>query len=213
MTLSDQDKKAALDAYCERFGIAFWYACRIAEHKDERGLDERDAREFIRLENWLSSWQQAMEYGAKMAYERILPAEPSMQVIRLFMTLSERDDFDSPALGTSGFLRVLRAYQEFRSISKELEAPAPVTVDDQSDDLISAINASGGNGIWRSKPSRWQPIETAPKDELILLYAPADKLWTPEKLHYGHDIRVSTTRRWCWATHWMPLPAAPKVEG
>lgn len=53
----------------------------------------------------------------------------------------------------------------------------------------------------------WQPIETAPKDVQILLFSPPEKLSHDPKQEA--DIRVACTRDWCWATHWMPLPAPP----
>ena len=55
----------------------------------------------------------------------------------------------------------------------------------------------------------WRPIESAPKDVLLLLYAPPEKLYVDTHGKRG-AIRVSSTRNWTWATHWRPLPAPPE---
>ena len=72
----------------------------------------------------------------------------------------------------------------------------------------------------------WQPIETAPKDEVILLYRPdaikwakvAPGKWEPQE-HYTrpspyweiclHIGGAYESRKWP-PTHWMPLPEPPK---
>jgi hypothetical protein len=56
--------------------------------------------------------------------------------------------------------------------------------------------------------TEWKPIETAPKDTLILMFAPPEKL--SHKPEQEFEMKVSTTRNWCWATHWMPLPEPPR---
>ena len=53
----------------------------------------------------------------------------------------------------------------------------------------------------------WQPIETAPKDQVIDLWHPefghiADQWWDSKD---GFDWPVAG------ATHWMPLPAPPEA--
>jgi hypothetical protein len=63
----------------------------------------------------------------------------------------------------------------------------------------------------------WQPIETAPKDVKVLMFAPKERLYTTETIKQQpdiavDDIRVSATRHWAWATHWMPLPARPQPK-
>lgn len=62
--------------------------------------------------------------------------------------------------------------------------------------------------VCQRKVLQWQPIETAPKDVLLLLYAPARNLYRDVTGKSG-EFRVSATRNWCWASHWMPLPVAP----
>ena len=73
----------------------------------------------------------------------------------------------------------------------------------------------------------WQPIETAPKNEVILLYGEIDPHPDDEQLHSKGARRVagywdqideawsSTTSTWAgpWIkpTHWMPLPPPPDV--
>jgi len=53
----------------------------------------------------------------------------------------------------------------------------------------------------------WQPIETAPKGQEILVYSPLN----------GGFISVEDWGKYCkynspmW-THWMPLPEPPEVE-
>jgi hypothetical protein len=58
----------------------------------------------------------------------------------------------------------------------------------------------------------WQPIETAPKDVRVLLWSPVSNLFSPPIPKDAEpDIRVSSTRHWTWATHWMPLPEPPEA--
>lgn len=87
---------------------------------------------------------------------------------------------------------------------------------------------------------RWQPIETAPKDQLVMVYTPptihdypdsvnirfdhidsdiADDYWYEHGEHYEHYCCVAKPEGSTGPserapyTHWMPLPAAPKQEG
>jgi hypothetical protein len=59
----------------------------------------------------------------------------------------------------------------------------------------------------------WQPIETAPQEKLVILYAPG---WDPEvtagKYEFGEwreggygECMIARN-----PTHWMPLPEPPK---
>lgn len=65
--------------------------------------------------------------------------------------------------------------------------------------------------------SEWQPIETAPFMETVLLWAPAWRSPFPGKRNSaeGHDVYVDTcepeARGWqAWATHWRPMPKPPE---
>jgi hypothetical protein len=55
----------------------------------------------------------------------------------------------------------------------------------------------------------WQPIETAPKDERVLLFCP--ELSATNKQRIELDAAYSTKGRYAhsWATHWLPLPQPP----
>lgn len=86
----------------------------------------------------------------------------------------------------------------------------------------------------------WQSIETAPKDQLVMVYTPptihdypdsvnirfdhidsdiADDYWYEHGEHYEHyccvakpEGSIGPSARAPY-THWQPLPAAPKQEG
>jgi hypothetical protein len=49
----------------------------------------------------------------------------------------------------------------------------------------------------------WQPIETAPKFETILIWQPEYKRVT---------LSINDGFEWKHATHWMPLPAPPSHQ-
>ena len=53
----------------------------------------------------------------------------------------------------------------------------------------------------------WQPIETAPKQERVLLYSPPERL--SDRADQKPDWRVARAADFTWATHWQPLPAPP----
>ena len=62
---------------------------------------------------------------------------------------------------------------------------------------------------------QWQPIESAPKDELILV-GPTKRMGICVAMHHSRDGWVTeTTSEWMTMytpTLWMPLPAAPKAS-
>jgi hypothetical protein len=56
--------------------------------------------------------------------------------------------------------------------------------------------------------SDWQPIETAPHDEILLLYCPDRGCSTnPERFEVGYATREKSGYMSAhpWATHWMRL--------
>lgn len=64
---------------------------------------------------------------------------------------------------------------------------------------------------------QWKPIESAPKDELILV-GPTKRMGICVAMNHSQDGWVTETcNEWCsiyTPTHWMPLPAEPsKYEG
>jgi hypothetical protein len=57
----------------------------------------------------------------------------------------------------------------------------------------------------------WRPIETAPKDEMVIGYEDGMMrlvLWEGEWKCVGADVRPF----WFNPTHWMPLPTAPRKD-
>lgn len=62
-------------------------------------------------------------------------------------------------------------------------------------------------------PEGWQPIETAPVGVEVLLFCPDRGCQSnPERIELGFADDGNGSHH-SWATHWMPLPAAPKKEG
>ena len=56
--------------------------------------------------------------------------------------------------------------------------------------------------------SEWQPIETAPKDESIILVYSTEDGWA---VATWNDGNWWTDGGWShYPTHWMPLPPAPE---
>jgi rubrerythrin len=75
--------------------------------------------------------------------------------------------------------------------------------------VIFVKSSAAGEG---TTEAGWQPIETAPKNTPLLLWAPPERLWENPAGKDG-EMRVSTTRDFTWATLWQPLPAAPGADG
>lgn len=61
--------------------------------------------------------------------------------------------------------------------------------------------------------AQWRPIESAPADVPLLLYCPQRHKTNPERVEA--TVYKNTRGGSChaWATHWMPLPAAPLQPG
>ena len=58
----------------------------------------------------------------------------------------------------------------------------------------------------------WQPIETAPVNEDVLLYSPHLCASNKERIELGHAASrwgAGRMSKHAWATHWMPLPKLP----
>ena len=85
------------------------------------------------------------------------------------------------------------------------------------DELVARIAANAKRDI----PTGWQPIETAPKDDEILLYGrynsdsqgymPRPMVGRWGTFHKRWEIHAGS-RFGIRPTHWMPLPAPPQGE-
>jgi hypothetical protein len=55
----------------------------------------------------------------------------------------------------------------------------------------------------------WRPIDSAPSDEVVLLYTPHTHETNPERIEARvyRDTRGGSCH--AWATHWQPLPKPP----
>lgn len=60
----------------------------------------------------------------------------------------------------------------------------------------------------------WQPIETAPKNDDILVFVPQSKecfvAWWSKKERVWLWFDVGNQMHYCTPSHWMPLPKPPK---
>lgn len=67
-------------------------------------------------------------------------------------------------------------------------------------------------------PDSWQPIETAPLAEMVLLWAPAWRHPFPGRRNGDNgavyvDTCETEARGWqAHATHWQPLPDPPSMK-
>ena len=69
--------------------------------------------------------------------------------------------------------------------------------------------------------SEWQPIETAPENEKVLLYCPFRHFTNIERIEVDYASKqryfsngkpvFGSGSHHAWATHWMPLPNPPKT--
>jgi hypothetical protein len=53
----------------------------------------------------------------------------------------------------------------------------------------------------------WRTIDSAPKQDRVLLFAPGKNI--SDDPNEPSVYKVARAADFCWATHWMPLPAAP----
>lgn len=71
--------------------------------------------------------------------------------------------------------------------------------------------------LWDKRAPSWQPIESAPKDRLLLL----SRFDWPRALGVPAPVKVGGWREREWEifgaswrpTHWMPIPKTPEQEG
>ena len=84
-------------------------------------------------------------------------------------------------------------------------------------DIKIVIAKAIHDAVMAERDKQWQPIETAPHEELVVLGWSEDGVWKQEiaLASAGDRYPNGYSNRWLHgrATHWMPLPAAPKAEG
>ena len=57
--------------------------------------------------------------------------------------------------------------------------------------------------------TQWQPIETAPKEQVILFFPAEQKAGRNSRLHWMVSVGRVSDYPFRKPTHWMPLPAPP----
>ena len=153
------------------------------------GIPAYDASYFAADGNW--SW-----CGVRQAIERYRATLPSPQ--------------------ESEIAALHRAIADFDAVTDPEEHP---DLHERAARLLGAESGECGNAICRelsqlraALSSGWQPIETAPKEQEFILVAYGVTVtigWYSELQGYWCDAANGDDR--CEPTHWMRLPARPKI--
>lgn len=73
---------------------------------------------------------------------------------------------------------------------------------DPERESVWAAYLAAAPAVVQAEPSEWQPIATAPEDGRFLAYHP----------EFANNFWITSNSSLEGFTHWMPLPAAPKVS-
>jgi hypothetical protein len=122
------------------------------------------------------------------------------------------DPLDAPAHTTQGRIKMT----DYEAKAREIINRWLYLNKDRSLMVESAI----ATALQEAAEGAWQPVETAPRDEMILALCFEDY---PQAVHWDQEIdygskgirqiwRSVLTDRFVMPTHWMPLPTPPKGE-
>ena len=137
----------------------------------------------------------------------------------------KEDDFDPDALVQNAVYALCGPYVKAAPTPPVSESVDPVMT---KEELIAAAESIGmrfpGASIPPVSEDRWLPIETAPKDEFVLLAGPSGYTTIETVFATGRMCSDYHVGRWIdhanddltdWGfepTHWMPLPEAPAMQ-
>ena len=137
----------------------------------------------------------------------------------------KEDDFDPDALVQNAVYALCGPYGKAAPTPPVSESVDPVMT---KEELIAAAESIGmrfpGASIPPVSEDRWLPIETAPKDEFVLLAGPSgyttiETVFSTGRMcsdyHVGSWIDHANDDLTDWGfepTHWMPLPKAPTMQ-
>jgi len=65
---------------------------------------------------------------------------------------------------------------------------------------------------WNTRAPQWQPIETAPTDTMVLVWADGHDVCAMADEGSGNWTNYDFISFQNWPTHWRPLPEGPEVE-
>ena len=145
--------------------------------------------------------------------------------IRSATNCGKEDDFDPDALVQNAVYALCGHYGKAAPTHPVSECVDPVMT---KEELIAAAESIGmrfpGASIPPVSEDRWLPIETAPKDEFVLLAGPSGYTTIETVFSTGRMCSDYHVGRWIdhanddltdWGfepTHWMPLPKAPTMQ-
>ena len=145
--------------------------------------------------------------------------------VRSATNCGKEDDFDPDALVQNAVYALCGPYGKAAPTPPVSESVDPVMT---KEELIAAAESIGmrfpGASIPPVSEDRWLPIETAPKDEFVLLAGPSGYTTIETVFSTGRMCSDYHVGRWIdhanddltdWGfepTHWRPLPKAPAMQ-
>lgn len=145
--------------------------------------------------------------------------------VRSATNCGKEDDFDPDALVQNAVYALCGPYGKAAPTPPVSESVDPVMT---KEELIAAAESIGmrfpGASIPPVSEDRWLPIETAPKDEFVLLAGPSGYTTIETVFSTGRMCSDYHVGRWIdhanddltdWGfepTHWRPLPKAPTMQ-
>ena len=178
---------------------------------DDDPIIEIDATDEI-LADIVEAWNRRASPASAPEGWKIVPVEPTGEMV----------DAGIRSLGTADKFRAMLAAAPTPPVSESVD---PVMT---KEELIAAAESIGmrfpGASIPPVSEDRWLPIETAPKDEFVLLAGPSGYTTIETVFSTGRMCSDYHVGRWIdhanddltdWGfepTHWMPLPKAPTMQ-